>query len=101
MGNDDWSGTSERAMVVFLNGEEISEPGLRGEQISDGSFVLLLNPDDRDVEMTLPKGAYGDEWLPILDTATGEPADEEPSVVYAGGSSLVVTSRSVMVLRRA
>ncbi len=100
MGAEDWGGTSERAMAVYLNGDAITEPGLRGEQIQDSSFLLLLNPDEKDVEMMLPAAPYGEQWIPVLDTAGDEASEGQVAAVYPGGSQRSVTARSVAVLRR-
>ncbi len=87
-----------RPLAVFLNGRAITELGLRGEAISDDSFLLLLNPTAEDTEMTLPDGPFGDTWQPILDTAEVEAAHEDPP--QPAGSLYTVISRSVVVMRR-
>jgi len=95
---DDWEHSSLRPLAVFLNGQAITELGLRGEAISDDSFLLLLNPTAEDAEMTLPDGPFGDTWQPILDTAEVEAAHEDPP--QPAGSLYTVISRSVVVMRR-
>ncbi|MEJ7689022.1 MAG: glycogen debranching protein GlgX [Nocardioidaceae bacterium] len=95
---DDWEHSSLRPLAVFLNGRAITELGLRGEAISDDSFLLLLNPTAEDAEMTLPDGPFGDTWQPILDTAEVEAAHEDPP--QPAGSLYTVISRSVVVMRR-
>ena len=101
MTNADWGASSERAMAVFLNGGAITELGLRGEQISDQSFLLLLNPGDKDVDMTVPNGDFGSRWDVVLDTATGLPVDDRPDISLHAGAFRTVEAGSVVVMRRA
>ena len=55
MGDDDWEAGAS-ALQVFLNGEGILTPHYHGEPVVDDSFLLLFNPTDEDVEVTLPDG---------------------------------------------
>ncbi len=100
MGADDWDQASVRPLAVFLNGDGITEPGLRGEEIVDDSFLLMLNPGHEDVAMTLPDGPFGDTWQLVLDTnhAAAVVADDEKP--EAAGAERVVVARSVVVMRR-
>ncbi len=100
MGGDDWSSDFIRPMAVFLNGEGITESGLRGEDIVDESFLLLMNPSHEDAMMTLPDGPFGKHWLPLLDTADATVTGTDARPVRAG-RELTVCARSVVVLRRA
>ena len=86
-------------MAVFLNGAAITEPGLRGEDIVDNSFLLLLNPGYEDAPMVLPDGPFGKRWQPLLDTADDNVSEERSKSVSAGTKRNVV-ARSVVVLRR-
>ncbi|MDQ3164572.1 MAG: glycogen debranching protein GlgX [Actinomycetota bacterium] len=101
MGPPDWSEATDHAMTVFLNGDAITEPGLRGEQIRDESFLLILNPEEKDVEMTIPDGVFGTQWAVVLDTATELPVDERPMSALAAGVRQVVVARSLVLLRLA
>ncbi len=95
-----WSQDSVRPLAVFFNGTGITEPGLRGEHIVDDSFLLLLNPGHDDLEMALPDGRYGARWQLQFDTAEPEARFEDGEEVRAGASRRI-TSRSVVLLRRA
>ena len=99
MDADDWAHNSLRPMAVFLNGDAITEPGLRGEDVLDASFLLLFNPSHKDALMTLPDTVYADKWALELDTAHGLPPGDEVEVA-PGGSRRLVTARSVVVMRR-
>jgi len=101
MAEPDWSSSSVRALAVFLNGEAITEPGLRGEQITDDSFLLLLNPGAEGVRMTVPGRPFGELWQPIFDTARRPRMDGGSARQLPAGSSRLVTAHSVVLLRRA
>jgi glycogen operon protein len=101
MVDGDWEAPSAGPLTVFLNGDAITEPGPRGEEITDDSFLLLFNPSWEDAEVTLPGEKLDWVWNPVLDTATdpGEVvAEREP---IPGGKRRTSTARSVAVLRRA
>ncbi len=102
MGADDWDQASVRPLTVFLNGDGITEPGLRGEEIVDDSFLLLLNPGHEDVEMTLPDGPYGDQWQLVLDTTAPVDASarEDDTKPDQAGTTRQLPARSVVVMRR-
>jgi isoamylase len=98
MDQDDWAQASLSPLAVFLNGHGITESGLRGEDIVDDSFLLVLNPGYEDASMRLPDGPYGHEWQPVLDT--GDPTvSEVDSKPVSSGDDLTVVARSVVVLR--
>ncbi len=100
MDDQDWSHESVRPLSVFLNGNGINEAGLRGENIVDDSFLLLLNPGHDDSVMTLPEARFGEKWQPLLDTAEPEPLADDASPLSTG-SQRQVRARSVVLLRRA
>jgi len=100
MDADDWGQDFVRPMAVFLNGEAITEPGLRGEEIVDDSFLLLLNPGYEDATMTLPDDPLGNRWQLVLDTSIEVPDGDAPEAVQAG-TEQTLPARSVVVMRRA
>ncbi|HUR07993.1 MAG TPA: glycogen debranching protein GlgX [Nonomuraea sp.] len=92
----DWHIGYAKSLMVYLNGEAITEPGTRGERIVDDSFLLLINAHHEDMTFTLPGAEFGDRWLPILDTDDKGVSDGE----YGSAAQVVVTSRSMQVLHR-
>ncbi|HEY7324713.1 MAG TPA: glycogen debranching protein GlgX [Streptosporangiaceae bacterium] len=91
----DWR-SDARAMAVVLNGRAITEPGPRGEAITDDSFLLLFNAGDQPVTFTLPTAGQAPDWELILDTASSA---AEPSSRHAVASQLVVAGRTSVVLQ--
>jgi isoamylase len=83
---------------VWLNGDEIPDPGPGGERISDDTFLLLFNAHDGCIRFTVPEPRWGEAWETVLDT--NEPDPDAPSRSYKAGEIVDVEGRSVVVLRR-
>jgi isoamylase len=96
---EQWNDGMEKCICVFLNGEEIPDPGPRGERIADDSFLIFFNAHHKPISFIVPDGAYGEAWVVEIDT--NDPALEDDSVTYKAGEEVPIESRSVMVLRRA
>ena len=99
MTDENWDDDFGRAIAVFLNGRAIDERDERGERVVDDSFLLAFNAHHEDITFTVPDGEYASTWALVVDTATGsvhEPGDE----LVAGGATLDVTARSLVVLQR-
>ncbi|SDD62995.1 glycogen debranching protein GlgX [Actinokineospora iranica] len=99
MSDEDWGSGFGRCVVTFLNGEGIPDLDQRGERVTDDSFLLCFNAHHEDIDVTVPDGNYGAKWEVVLDTATGEVAPVERET-YSGKSTMVLPSRSLIVLRR-
>jgi isoamylase len=97
MTDRDWRDGRLMSVGVFLNGEAISEPGPRGEQVRDKSFLLLFSARADAVTFRLPGPAYAPGWEPVVDTS-GAPAAH---AVLAPGAAVTVPGRAVIVLRAA
>ncbi|BBX13257.1 glycogen operon protein GlgX homolog [Mycobacterium novum] len=97
MNQDDWDSGFDKCIMVFLNGEAIREPDVRGQRIVDDSFLLCFNAHQDEVEFAVPGGDYAQEWSVELDTA--EPAATDERVVPAT-AALPVAGRSLLVLRK-
>lgn len=98
MDQQDWSHPVVQPFAVFLNGKAITEPGLRGEEIEDDSFLLLLNPSHQDAMMVVSDPAYGDEWELVLDTGPSL-APQRKGRGGRTGLRRRVSARSVVVLK--
>jgi glycogen operon protein len=99
MTEDDWDSGFAKSVAVFLNGEGIREPDMRGEPIKDDSFFLLFNGHFEPIEFTLPDLGAGEHWNVAIDTAAPMLADAEARSVKTG-EPVEVDARSVLVLQR-
>jgi isoamylase len=101
MSDDDWHGSAS-TLGMFLNGLAIAAPDARGEQVVDDSFIALFNGHFEDVTFVLAR-PWGDRWEVVLDTALALPPELDPeneAAVHKGGGTVLVTSRSLVLLRR-
>ena len=100
MTDEDWEAGFAKSLMVFLNGEAITEPDRRGQRITDDSFLLLLHASERDMDFVIPPLLYGEQWERLLDTALPLPPPDRAAAVKPG-DVVAMTSRSVQLLRRA
>jgi isoamylase len=99
MTDEDWSAGFTKSLTVFLNGDGISEPDLRGQRVRDNSFLLLFNASENDLKFAVPAERYGAQWSRALDTSVDTEAITDAAA--RPGDTIEVRSRSVQVLRRA
>jgi len=104
MNETDWNERHALSMMVFLNGEAISEPDPRGERVVGDSFLVVFNAYHESIDFMIPEGLYEDGWVVALDTSDDQIGivsvfDDAPMLV--AGVEFPVTGRSVVVLRRA
>jgi isoamylase len=99
MTEQDWATGFAKSLAVFLNGDAISEPGVRGEPIVDDTFLLLINAAEHGVEFAIPDAQYGERWVTEIDTA--DPRSEPDADAAKPGDCMVLPDRSVRILRRA
>lgn len=96
MSDEQWQERLARAVMVFLNGDAIAEPDLRGEPIVDDSFLVLFNAQPDDADFVLPGEDYGHAWTVVLDTDTHlTPGDH-----LAAGAQVTLSGRSLVLLTR-
>ncbi|WP_413103698.1 glycogen debranching protein GlgX [Streptomyces sp. Inha503] len=95
----DWQAAHAKSLAVFLNGSAISEPGARGERITDDSFLLLFNAHHEPLDFVVPID-HGKQWQLIVDTAVPEGVEPGSGPKVAAGDRLTLVARSLMVLQR-
>ncbi|WP_182874232.1 glycogen debranching protein GlgX [Microbispora sp. H10670] len=99
MTDADWQTGYAKSLGVYVNGDAISEPGARGERITDATFLLLINAHHESLTFALPGPELGAAWRPVLDTADEDPPDDpDAAETLAAGSKVTVTDRSMRVL---
>ncbi|MEU4093462.1 glycogen debranching protein GlgX [Streptomyces sp. NPDC026673] len=96
---DDWEEAQANALVVFLNGSAISEPGDRGERITDDSFLLMFNAWYEPLDFVVPVN-HGKEWQVVVDTQRPEGVAPGSGRKVTQGDRLRLADRSMMVLQR-
>jgi isoamylase len=101
MDQEQWLSGKLVALGMFLNGDEISEPGPRGERIVDDSFLVLLNGPD-PVHFRLPNGKWASTFELVLDTAIGyaRHEDDREGVTLLADEELALDARSLVILRK-
>jgi len=95
MTEQEWVSGHVRCLGVFLNGDAIGEPGPRGEQVTDDSFLLLLNGAAERVGFVLPD----DRWAPAYDLELDTADDGRADTSFKAQSIVDLESRSVVLLR--
>jgi len=96
MRRETWQAVHARAVMVFLNGEAISEPDLQGKPIVDDSFLIMFNASDQELTFTVPPQNFGAKWTCVLDTDH----NLENGETVAADSPIKVTARTTVVLTR-
>ncbi|MGA9491646.1 MAG: glycogen debranching protein GlgX [Mycobacterium sp.] len=94
---EDWDSQFGRSIAVFLNGEALPEPNLRGERVVDDSFLLCFNAHDHEVDFVIPHDDYAKEWTAELDTT--DPTGEVKLVVK-DGDAVSLPGRALLVFRK-
>ncbi len=99
MSPEDWDFEFGKALMVYLNGNAITETTARGERITDDSFIMIFNAHHEEIEFTLPKKDLGASWRLIVDTSDSGGYPDEEKLIAAEGS-IVVQPRTSLILRQ-
>ncbi len=99
MTDEEWDIGYAKSIGVFLDGGQIPSPGPQGQRISDDSFILFFNAHYDTMEFALPEALSTKEWSVVIDTK--EPRFVTEEKIYTGSQAVLVTGRSLVVLRRA
>jgi glycogen operon protein len=97
MTEEDWESSFAKSIAVYLNGHGIPDLDVRGQRVTDDSFVLCFNAHYESIEFTLPPTDFGAAWVPVIYTADIATAQEAKPVT--AGAKVAVDARSVMVLQ--
>ena len=95
MTQDDWNDTSLRGVGVFVSGAPLREPGPRGEQVVDASFVLWPNPAEAPLEVVLPEN----DWVQAGEVVLSTDPDLPTGTSVKAGQALRIGSRTIVVIR--
>ena len=97
MAEEDWATWYARSVMVWLNGDAITESDRRGERIQDDTFLILFNGNHEPLDFTVPDKDYGLAWTVALDTAEAH----ETGLAMDAGATVRLPDRSLLVLTRA
>ncbi|MEV6421387.1 glycogen debranching protein GlgX [Streptomyces sp. NPDC051662] len=97
MTEEDWYAPAS-TLGLFLSGRDIPGRDARGEKITDDSFLTILHAAGRPVAFTLPGAPWARAYELVVDT-TREEQSQAPGTVYAGGATVTVPARAVLLLR--
>jgi glycogen operon protein len=81
-------------MGVMLNGQTLDMVDELGTQLTDDTFLLLLNAHYESVEFVLPHGPANGRWQCVLDTANLS----NPFKRTTGRSKMRLEGRSLVLL---
>jgi glycogen operon protein len=96
MSDDDWETGFAKSIAVYLSGHGIPDLDVRGQRVTDDSFLLWFNAHHEPIEFTLPAEKFGSKWVPVINTAA---AADDQAPTYDAGATVAVEARSVMVLQ--
>jgi glycogen operon protein len=98
MTEEDWNTGFAKAFGVFLNGDQIPDPGPHGERLTDDSLLILFNAHYEPLTWTLPPDRYAPRWLKEMDTR--ETAWVTSDDTYEAGDAFTVDARSAVLFRK-
>ena len=96
MTEEDWETGFAKSVAVYLNGQGIPDLDVRGQRVTDDSFVLCFNAHHEPIEFALPPEEFGTAWVPVIYTAEREPPRASRTTP---GAKVTIDARAVMVLR--
>ena len=100
MTQDDWNFQFGKALMVYLNGNNIEEPDRHGNRVVDDSFLMMFNAHYEDIDFTLPRRELGRGWQLMVDTTEPEGVPSDKETEWAAETTLTVPARSTIVLKQ-
>ena len=95
----DWFDSSLATIGMYLDGRELRQRSSRGEEVTDDSYLMLLNGKDHPVDFHLPASPWASQYRVVIDCSqrAGRPVNGTERRI--GGSILTLPSHCAMVLR--
>ena len=90
-----WDQPYARTLGLMLNGKTLNASNDDGSEMTDDSFLVLVNAAAEGVDFTFPPPPNGNKWHVILDTQNvDDPFAEHPEsdTIIIGGRSFVLLS---------
>ena len=91
---EDWETGYAKSVAMYLNGEGIADPDVRGQRVVDDSFVLCFNAHYEPIEFVLPPEQFAARWVPAISTSANSTRE-----AVAAGSAVKVDARAVLILQ--
>lgn len=91
---EDWETGYAKSVAMYLNGEGIADPDVRGQRVIDDSFLLCFNAHYEPIEFVLPPEQFAARWVPAISTSANSTRD-----AAAAGSPVKVDARAVLILQ--
>jgi isoamylase len=99
MTDDEWNTGHARSVGLLLSGQTMDVRDLRGEPVTDDTYVLFFNAHHENLPFRLPRLRTSRAgWELVLDTAR-ESGFVEERVQYPAAGTLELLERSLVVLR--
>ena len=92
-----WQEGSDKAISIFLNGEELLSPDPYGERIVDDSFLLFFNANPETMEFAIPLTFKEYQWKVIFDTKNSVGFVEDGKI-YHKETLVPIAARSLVML---
>jgi isoamylase len=68
MSEEDFNTSHRRSLGMYLNGDGIRGSDLRGQPVTDDSFMVVMNANDRELDWKLP-ATLDHDWSVVIDTS--------------------------------
>ncbi|WKG03391.1 glycogen debranching protein GlgX [Mycolicibacterium sp. HK-90] len=91
---EDWETGYAKSVAMYLNGQGIADPDVRGQRVVDDSFLLCFNAHYEPIEFALPPEQFAARWLPAISTSANSTRGP-----IAAGNTVSVDARAVLVLQ--
>ncbi|KRB77448.1 glycogen debranching protein [Nocardioides sp. Root190] len=95
MSDQDWYDASLQTIGMFVSGKPLRDPGPRGEQQIDSSFLIWFHAGPEPVTVFLPENDWVHAGTIVLSTDDTLPAGTQVIV----GEELTIGARSVVVMQ--
>jgi glycogen debranching enzyme GlgX len=92
---EDWHDTGLRTIGMFVSGKPLREPGPRGEQLIDASFLMWFHAGPDPCPVFLPDNDWVRKGEVVLSTDPGVPV----GTPVEAGKELLIGPRCVVVLQ--
>jgi isoamylase len=96
MSDQDWDVGYAKCVGIFLNGQAIPTPDLRGQRVLDDSFFLLFNASGEPTDFVLPDRNWGATWQEAIRCETGAIGEGR---TWQAGEAVPTAARDLVVLR--